>query len=78
MNNQFWNHIFALSSAIEQTEEKAESSLAQIKGQLETIDVLYQRTFDPADNYQEYVTVALCKAVNKMLSRNSPTGNNRR
>ena len=78
MNNQFWNHIFALASAIEETGESDESSLDQVKGQLETIEVLYQRTFDPADNYQEYVAVSLCNAVNKVLSRNSPIDNNRR
>lgn len=69
MDSQFWNHILTTATAIENISELESENLALLLEHLESIDVLYYRNFDPADTYQEYVAVALCHAVGKVLSK---------
>ncbi len=73
MNNQFWNQLFTMASSVGQADETKESALARLEEQLETIEVMYRGSFDPADNFEEYVAVALCNAVNKAISQSRQT-----
>lgn len=69
MSDQFWNHLLATASAIDGLATSGEDRLAEIGAQMESIEVLYQRAFDPADAYAEYVAVTLCRAINNALPR---------
>lgn len=71
MNSRFWDQLLSMASSIEQLEGSDEEKKSQLIAQLETIDVLYHRQFDPADVYPEYVAVTLCRAISSALSTQS-------
>lgn len=72
MNNEFWNHLLATATAIEElTAAEDDKNAIDINMQMDTIDFLYHRSFDPADAYPEYVATTLCRAINKALAKNS-------
>ena len=69
MNSRFWDHLLSMASSIEQFQGSEEERRNQLIAQLETIDVLYHRQFDPADVYPEYVATTLCRAISSALTR---------
>ena len=69
MNNQFWNNLLSISLSVEEIAKKNNAdALTELVAYLETIDITYQRTFDPADAYHEYVAVTLCRVVANTLN----------
>lgn len=68
MDAQFWNHLLTTATALETHSEPDDDTLTVLLGHMESIDVLYHRNFDPAEAYKEYVAVALCRAVSKLVS----------
>lgn len=67
MNNQLWDHLLATASAIDALAGPRDCTLADIRTHMETIEIAYDREFDPADCYAEYVAVSLCRAINRAL-----------
>lgn len=69
MNNQFWDYLLSIATAIEENSEANQDLFGQLSAQLDGIELLYHRKFDPVDAYEEFVTVTLCRAIAKTLSR---------
>lgn len=67
MNKQFWDQLLVTTSAIEAIADTEVDRLAKVHEQLESIENVYHRTFDPTDAYEEYVAVSLCRAINQAL-----------
>lgn len=61
----FWNRLLSASEAIESTDESVESLIALLSGLEEGF---YDR-FDPADSFQAYAAVSLCRALRRRLCR---------
>ena len=67
MNNEIWNQLLAITEQLNNVELSKEDSINLIVSRLQSIDIAYERSFDPADNFEEYVAVALCQAIKNTL-----------
>lgn len=75
---QFWNHLLATSELIESLHDKATDPLdqeqirAQVRELLETISEAFGDSADPVENFEEYVVIKFCQALDAALGSNSP------
>lgn len=69
MHNDFWNYLFETTELIEDMANEKQDILAQVSARLATIELLYQRQFDPADSYQEFVAVKLIQSISQAINR---------
>lgn len=69
MNDAFWNHLLITATTIEELAQREDAPVAQMREHLESIEVVYERAFDPADAYAEYVAVTLCRSINRLLAK---------
>lgn len=67
-NNVFWNQMLMRSDSIMDIDPNAPDALEQVRAQLNTIAEQFGRVFDPADQFEEYVAVALCQALQRALT----------
>jgi hypothetical protein len=67
-NNLFWNQMLMRSDSIVDIDPNAPDALEQVRAQLNTIAEQFDRVFDPADQFEEYVAVALCQALQRALT----------
>ncbi len=65
----FWNSLLTHADAIADIDPVSADALEQLQAQLVTIDEAFGRSFDPADAFEEYVAVALCRSVQQTLAR---------
>lgn len=66
--NLFWNQMLMRSDSIMDLDPNAPDSVEQVRAQLSTITEQFDRVFDPADRFEEYVAVALCQALQRALT----------
>lgn len=66
---QFWNQLLVRCDAIAAIDPGADDARAQLSAQLETIATAYGQHFDPADQFEEYVAMALCRTIEQVVSR---------
>jgi len=59
----FWNQLLARREYIAAIDPSSPQAQAQLEAQLATLAEQYDRAFDPADNFEAYVAIALCKTV---------------
>lgn len=71
MNKQFWDHLLVIATALEERAGTEDNQLPEVREKLESIGLVYHRAFDPADAYEEYVAVTLCRAIGQALSKPS-------
>ncbi len=70
---QFWNHLLATAELIESLQGKASVARdpgqvrAQIREQLVTICEAFGDGADPVENFEEYVVVKFCQALDAAL-----------
>lgn len=64
----FWNQLLMRSDSIVDIDSKASDAVEQVRAQLNTITEQFDRVFDPADQFEEYVAVALCQALQRALT----------
>lgn len=67
MQNDFWNYLLETFELIENMNNDNQDLLSQVSSRLETIELLYERNFDPVDSYQEFVAVKFIKAISQAL-----------
>lgn len=67
-NNLFWNQMLMRSDSIVDIDPNAPGALEQVRAQLNTITEQFDRVFDPADQFEEYVAIALCQALQRALT----------
>lgn len=67
-NNVFWNQMLMRSDSIMDIDPNAPDALEQVRAQLNTIAEQFGRVFDPADQFEEYVAVTLCQALQRALT----------
>lgn len=67
-DNLFWNQMLMRSDSIVDIDPNAPDAMEQVRAQLGTITEQFDRAFDPADQFEEYVTVALCQALQRALT----------
>jgi len=67
-NSVFWNQLLMRSDSISEIHSDADGATEQILAQLSTITEQFDRTFDPADQFEEYVAVAFCQALARALT----------
>jgi hypothetical protein len=60
---QFWNQLLARSDAIAGIDGGDDDPRQQLLAQLETLAEQYRHAFDPVDDFEAFVTVALCRSV---------------
>lgn len=58
----FWNRVLTLSEAIE-----AADSADSLKNHLLALEEGFGNAFDPADSFQAYVTLTLCRSMRRNL-----------
>lgn len=70
---QFWNHLLATAELMESLPSKEavgrdpEQIRAQIREQLETISEAFGDGADPVENFEEYVVIKFCQALDAAL-----------
>ena len=78
MQNNFWNYLYETSELIENATNDAtndnQTSLALITKRLNTLEVLYERWFDPVDSYEAFVAVKLISALSRSLKNDFWSG----
>lgn len=67
-DNLFWNQLLMRSDSIVDVDSNAPDAVEQVRAQLNTITEQFDRVFDPADQFEEYVAVALCQALQRALT----------
>ena len=67
-DNLFWNQMLMRSDSIVDIDPNAPDAMEQVRAQLGTITEQFDRAFDPADQFEEYVTIALCQALQRALT----------
>lgn len=60
----FWNRVLTLSDSLE-----AADDAATMKSQLLALEEGFCDAFDPADAFQAYVTLNLCRSLRRGLER---------
>ena len=71
-NNTFWNQLLLRSDSIGDINSQAPDASEQLLAQLATIGEQFDRVFDPADQFEEYVAVAFCQAIQRALQPKRP------
>lgn len=59
----FWGRILTVVDDI----DDPSATLCDLKAHLLAVDEGFSQTFDPADQYAEYLTVLLCRAVRRKI-----------
>lgn len=62
-NAVFWNRVLTISEALEAPDTSAEC----VKSHLLALEEGFKDAFDPAEDFQAYVTVALCRSIRRNL-----------
>lgn len=68
MNNIFWNQLLSLTEELNSSVNAKEANINALITQLESICICHERSFEPADEFEEYVTLSLCKAIADTLN----------
>lgn len=69
---QFWNQLLARRDAIASIDDGDDDACQQLLEQLETLAEQYRQVFDPVDDFEAFVTVALCRSVAKVVTALNP------
>ncbi|MEH6596687.1 MAG: hypothetical protein V7736_14200 [Colwellia polaris] len=71
MENNFWNYLYETSELIENATNDVtndnQANISLITKRLNTLELLYDRSFDPVDSYEAFVAVKLISALSKTL-----------
>lgn len=67
-NNAFWNQLLMRSDSIADIDPNATDAAERVLAQLNTIAEQFDRVFDPADQFEEYVAVNFCQALQRALT----------
>lgn len=55
--------MLSLTEELNSSVNAKEANINALVAQLESICICYERSFEPADEFEEYVTLSLCKAI---------------
>ena len=69
MHNNFWDYLYETIELIENMANENQDIIEQVNARLETVELLYERQFDPVDSYEEFVAVKLIKAISQAIKR---------
>lgn len=75
---QFWNHLLATAELIESlhgkecSQREVQQMMQQIREQLGTIGEAFGDGADPVENFEEYVVIRFCQALDAALGSNAP------
>ena len=69
MKNIFWDYLFESSELIENATNDKKAVYELVSARLETIELLYERSFEPVDSYEEFVAVKLIKASSQVIKK---------
>lgn len=69
MQNNFWDYLYETAELIENITNDKQTNLELITKRLNTLELLYERSFDPVDSYEEFVAVKLIQAISKALKK---------
>lgn len=71
MSNIFWNQLLSLTEELNSSANAKEENIKALATQLESICISHERSFEPADEFEEYVTLSLCRAIVDTLKNKS-------
>ncbi|GAA5139694.1 hypothetical protein [Thalassotalea piscium] len=72
MNNIFWNQLLSLSDELDSSNSALqEENIASLIHHLESLCIAHERSFEPADEFEEYVVLSLCRSIANKL-KNTP------
>ncbi|GHE91870.1 hypothetical protein [Thalassotalea profundi] len=67
MNNIFWNQLLSLSDNLKASTNAKADNIQSLISQLESICISHEGEFEPADEFEEYVTLTLCRSIAQNL-----------
>ncbi|GAA6206087.1 MULTISPECIES: hypothetical protein [Thalassotalea] len=73
MQNNFWSYLLETTEFIESSDQKI--SLVQLEARLKNIGFLYEKTFDPADDFEAYVALKLINTISQTIQNNTVAEN---
>jgi hypothetical protein len=62
----FWNYVLQVAETLEASPDA--STKAVLREQLSTLQEAYSEDLDPVENYEVFVVVKLCAAIERALS----------
>ena len=63
---QLWLRLLDLADSVKQATAGENAAVQDIIAELNTLAEVYDRQFDPADDFKEYVAIALVKSIAKL------------
>ncbi len=63
---QFWNYVLQVAETLEANSDA--NAKAVLLEQLSTLQEAFSEDLDPVDNYETFVVVKLCAAIQRVLS----------
>ncbi|MFP5413967.1 MAG: hypothetical protein ACLGG1_02965 [Gammaproteobacteria bacterium] len=70
----FWNNVLTIAEAVLNSGQSAET----LRGHLLALEEGFLHAFDPADSFQEYATLTLCRSIRRFLESGGAPGLNNR
>ena len=71
-DSEFWNQLLVRREFIAAIDPASPQAHTQLEAQLATLAEQYDRAFDPADNFEAYVAISLCKTLASKVAALKP------
>lgn len=69
VNDQhFWLYLLNISESLGTLEADSEESKQRLLEYLETVEEVFNKSFDPVDEFEKYSALALCKSIKRVLT----------
>ena len=69
-NKAFWDCLLSTIEAVENLDGSDQARRRELITLLDGLVLANKQAFDPIDNYEEYVALALCRAIRYAMSTN--------
>lgn len=71
MHNEYWNTLLDHAELIATLSVEDDDQKKEVASKLDGLQFIFDRQFDPADHYQEFVALKLCKSFLLFIERQS-------
>ena len=71
-DTEFWNQLLVRHEAMAAIDPASPQAQSQLEAQLATLAEQYDRVFDPAEDFEAYVAVSLCKTLASKVAALKP------
>ena len=67
MNHIIWDQLLSISHRLNDSTLSKTENINVLLAQLASINITHERSFEPAEHFEEYVVLSLCQAIHDTL-----------